>query len=122
MIGTAAFAARVAAAILIATSLLACGDSETAQRKAFIEFLQTRIVVKPGIHVPKLTADETAAFGRYAAHYALIADFNAHLDQAVAQPMHQALAAGAPRSLGELASRRQDVTAIANGMATIRGA
>ena len=33
-----------------------------------IQFLQERIVGKPGVHVPKLTAEQTAAFGDYAKH------------------------------------------------------
>ena len=113
---------RLAAAIVIACGLAACGDSETTQRKTFIEFLQTRIVAKPGIHVPKLTAEETAAFGPYAAHYAVIADFNGHLDQSVSKPLQQALAAGAPRSLAEVAARRQDIAAVGAGLGQIHTA
>ena len=44
---------------LSVTFLLAgCGDDEPKQRKAFIEFLQTRIVDKPGVHVPRLNDDQ----------------------------------------------------------------
>jgi hypothetical protein len=110
------------AGLLALLALVACGPNEATQRKAFIEFLQTRIVAKPGVHVPKLTAEETAAFGDYAKHYAVIADFNAGLDRVVSQPLHQAIAAGAPRSLGEVVTRRQDIAAVATGMATIRAA
>src|SRR5215208_463914 len=85
--------ARVIVGVLLAIGLVACGDSEATQRKAFIEFLQTRIIGKPGVHVPKLTEQETAAFGAYAGHYAVIADFNAGLDEAVSKPMERALEA-----------------------------
>ena len=34
--------------------LAACGDKEPEQRAAFTQFLQTRIVDKPGVRVPKL--------------------------------------------------------------------
>src|SRR5438132_639927 len=114
-------ALRLAAAFAIAVGLLACGDGEATERKAFIEFLQTRIVGKPGIHVPKLTADETKALGRYAAHYAVIAEFNAHLDKVVTRPIEQAIGA-APRSLGEIAARRQEITTMADGVAAISAA
>jgi hypothetical protein len=57
------------------TALASCGDSEADQRKAFIDFLQTRIVNKSGAHIPKLSAEETRSFGDYAAHYAIITDF-----------------------------------------------
>jgi len=109
-------------AMLALFALVACGDNEATQRKAFIEFLQTRIVAKPGVHVPKLTEAETAAFGDYAKHYAVIADFNAALDRSVSAPLHQAIAAGAPRSLDEVVTRRQEVAAVGAGLATIRAA
>jgi len=108
--------------LLSLLALAGCGPNEATQRKAFIEFLQTRIVAKPGVHVPKLTAEETAAFGGYAKHYAVIADFNGALDSAVSQPLQQAIAAGAPRSLEEVVTRRQDIAAVAGGMAAIRAA
>ena len=92
------------------------------QRKAFIEFLQSRIVAKPEIHLPKLTADETAAFGDYAKHYAVIADFNTGLDREVSKPLHQAVAAGAPRSLEDAVGRRKDIATILGGMAAISAA
>jgi len=109
-------------AVLIVFALFGCGDNEAMQRKAFIEFLQSRIVAKPGIHVPKLTADETAAFGDYAKHYAVIADFNTGLDREVSKPLHQAVAAGAPRSLEDAVGRRQDIATILGGMAAINAA
>lgn len=109
----------VAVAII---GLVACGDSEATQRKAFIQFLETRIVVKPGVHVPKLTAEETAAFGAYAKHYAVIADFNSRLDQVVSKPLQHALEAGAPRSLDGLVARRSDIAVIRTGFADMRAA
>jgi len=106
---------------LLALGLVACGDSEATQRKAFIEFLQTRIIGKPGVHVPKLTEQETASFGAYAKHYAVIADFNAGLDEAVSKPMERALEA-APRSLDQLVSKRSEIAEIKSGMGAIRSA
>jgi len=96
-------------------------DSEPAQRKTFNEFLQTRILDKPGIHVPKPSAEQTAAFGPYAKHYEVITDFHAGLDQAVSKPLQRALEA-APRSLDQLAPRRKEIAEIRGGMAGIRAA
>ena len=115
-------AARYVPVIVLLFGLIACGDNEPAQRKAFIEFLQTRIVGKPGVHVAKPTAEETASFGDYARHYAVITDFNAGLDQSVSKPLREAMAKGAPHSLGEVVSRRGDFAAVQAGMAAIRGA
>ena len=101
--------------VLTALALCGCGDNEATQRRAFIEFLQIRIVNKPGIHVPHLTTDETAAFGPYAKHYAIIVDFNAALDDAVSKPMQQALKNGTPHSLAEVMARRKDIAAVWRG-------
>ena len=62
--------------------LAACGDKEPEQRAAFTQFLQTRIIDKPGVRVPQLTAEEKS-FGDYAAHYAVITDFNSGMDASV---------------------------------------
>jgi hypothetical protein len=67
----------LAALALIACSMLlaACGDSEPEQRKAFMAFLQTRIVDRPGLHVPVANDEDIKSFGPYAAHYKVITDF-----------------------------------------------
>ena len=122
MTGRDFFGVRSAAALLLVIGLFACGDGEATQRNAFIQFLQTRIIAKPGIHVPKLTAEETAAFGDYARHYAVIADFNGKLDQAVSKPLQRAIEAGAPRSLDEIVARRNDIAAVNAGFAQMRAA
>ncbi|WP_455817883.1 DUF3053 domain-containing protein [Pseudomonas cerasi] len=57
-------------------TLSGCGDKEPEQRKAFIEFLQTRVLAKSQVTVPKLTDEETKAFGPYANDYALLTDYH----------------------------------------------
>lgn len=120
MFGRTLLVARAAALLLFVFPLAAC-DSEPAQRKAFIEFLQTRILDKPGVHVPKPSAEQTTAFGPYAQHYEVITDFHTGLDQVVGKPLHKALEA-APRSLDQLAPRRKEIAEIRGGMAGIRAA
>lgn len=66
---------RAGVAVLIMLGLAACGDSEADQRKAFIGFLQTRIVDKPGVHIPHPSDAEIKSFGPYASHYAVFVDF-----------------------------------------------
>lgn len=56
-------------------SLAGCGDDEPAQRKAFVAFMQSRILDQKGLHVPTPTAEEKKSFGPYAAHYDVILDF-----------------------------------------------
>lgn len=72
------------ALIAVAGGLGACGGSEEEQRKAFIQFLQTRIVDKPGVAIPRPTAQEKIAFGRYAVDYDVILNFANNADPAAA--------------------------------------
>jgi hypothetical protein len=107
-----------AAAVAALTLLAACGDSEPDQRKAFTAFLQTRIVDKPGIHVPRPTAEQTKSFGPYAEHYALITGFNDEMDQAMRGPYKIAQTA-APRTIQDVLARRNDIQALGEAMTAV---
>jgi hypothetical protein len=91
--------------------LAACGDKEPEQRAAFTQFLQTRIVDKPGVRVPKLTDEEKKSFGDYAAQYAVITDFNAGMDASV-KPLSGILQKGQVRSLNDIVTRRDDLKTV----------
>lgn len=106
--------------IAIATLILAaCGGSEPQQRAAFISFLQTRIIDKPGIHVPKLTDEERDSLGSYAEHFAVITDFNTAMDESVSPKLTAAMRAGSIRSLGDVVSRRAELQAAREGIAAM---
>jgi Protein of unknown function (DUF3053) len=69
-------------AAVVALFVVACqpayalfGDNEPQRRKAFIDFLQTQIIAKPGLHLFRLTDADNKAFGDYAKHYAVLTDF-----------------------------------------------
>ncbi|MFJ3464993.1 DUF3053 domain-containing protein [Achromobacter spanius] len=95
--------------------LAACGDKEPEQRAAFTQFLQTRIVDKPGVRVPKLTEEEKKSFGDYAAQYAVITDFNAGMDASV-KPLSGILQKGQVRSVNDIVSRREDLKTVRAGL------
>lgn len=103
-------------------ALVACGNKEADQRKAFTTFLQTRVLDKPGIRVPTPSAEEKASFGDYAQHYAVITDFNEGMNKSVGQPMTQLMAKGGLRSIGDLASRRDDIKAAKDALVGLRTA
>ena len=102
-------------ALALPLALAACGSSEPDQRAAFKQFLQTRIVDKPGVHVPKLTAEESKSFGDYANHYAVISDFNGAMNASV-KPLGGLIQKSAVRSLGDVVSRRDDLKAVQSGL------
>ena len=91
--------------------LAACGNQEPEQRAAFTQFLQTRIVDKPGVRVPQVTDEEKKSFGDYAAHYAVITDFNSGMDASV-KPLPGIMQKGAVRSLNDIVTRRDDIKAV----------
>ena len=95
--------------------LAACGDKEPEQRAAFTQFLQTRIVDKAGVRVPKLTEEEKKSFGDYAAHYAIITDFNAGMDASV-KPLSGILQKGQVRSVNDIVTRREDLKSVRAGL------
>jgi len=91
--------------------LAGCGDKEPEQRAAFTQFLQTRIVDKPGVRVPKLTDEEQKSIGDYASHYAVITDFNTSMETSV-KPLTGIMQKGAVRSLNGIVTRRDDLKAV----------
>lgn len=97
-------------------ALPGCGDEEASQRKAFIAFLQSRIVDKPGIHVARPTADERKSWGDYAKHYDVITAFNDTLSERVSKPLQDAVQHGAVRSLQDLLDRRTELQAASQGV------
>ena len=102
--------------------LAACGNKEAEQRTAFIEFLQTRVLDKPGLRVPSPSEEQKKSFGDYAQHYAVITDFNEGMNKSVSQPMGEVMAKGALRSIADLSSRRDDLKAAKDGLAGLRSA
>lgn len=99
--------APVLAVLLLAVGLTACGDKEPEQRKAFIAFLQTRIVDKPGIHIPKLTDDEASAFGPYVAHFNVIRGFTENPEmESIAKQMQQVTQRVSLNSIQDLVNNR----------------
>jgi Protein of unknown function (DUF3053) len=107
--------------LFLGISLTGC-DSEPAQRKAFITFLQTRIIAKPGVHIPRLTQEETKSLGDYTKQYAVITDFNSALDQSVSKPMKDMVNTRMIRTLPELMRRRSDIASLRDAIAKLNGA
>ncbi|WAI82462.1 MULTISPECIES: DUF3053 domain-containing protein [Achromobacter] len=91
--------------------LAACGDKEPEQRAAFTQYLQTRIVDKPGVRVPKLTDEEEKSFGDYTSHYAVITDFNAGMEASI-KPLSSIVQKGSMRSLNDIVTRRDDLKSV----------
>src|SRR5437870_3032688 len=88
-------------AFAIAVALAGCGDKEATQRAAFITFLQTRVLDRPGVRVPQPTEEQKKTFGEYAQHYAVITEFNEGMNQSVSKPMNDIMTRGALRSISD---------------------
>jgi hypothetical protein len=84
--------------VLVALALVGltgCEDKEAQQRKAFIEFLQTRILDQPGTRAPQLTDAQIERFGDYTKQYVIISDFHKTMDNSVSGQLRDAVARGA---------------------------
>jgi len=59
-----------------------CAAKEPEQRRAFILFLQSRVLADPGATVPVMTARDREDFGPYADSYQVLFDFSRTLNEA----------------------------------------
>lgn len=115
-------AAVVAALVGFALLLASCFGQEEAQRKAFIEFLQTRIIDKPGLHIPIMSDQDVANFGPYADQYRIMNGFHHQLDAAIAKDFARAMQIGSPRSVEDLVQHRAMLPVVTQGMAKMKTA
>jgi hypothetical protein len=113
-------AAVIAALIVFAVPLVACGDGEAEQRKAFIGFLQD-INGRSGVHFLVPTAADEKAFGPYLQHYAIIMDYDnemkAPMDDFAAQIMKLGYGpASTARTIEQMAATPQDLVVAKNAV------
>jgi Protein of unknown function (DUF3053) len=90
------------------------------QRRAFIAFLQTRIIDKPGLHIPIMSDHDVADFGPYADHYRVMNGFHHKLDASISKDLASAMQIGNSRSLEDLRDHRDIFPALKRGMANMR--
>jgi len=114
------FAIAAVMTVFMAFSISACSDNEATQRKAFIDFLQTRIVDKKGVSVPQLTTEETKSLGSYAAQYKIITDFHAAMNEKISKPMEALAAKGAITSIDDAMNRKDDIKSAYAGLSMLR--
>jgi hypothetical protein len=75
-------------AFFAAALLLSACSSEPTERKAFIAFLQNKVLNKPGMRIPLLNEKTRSELGSYAEHYELITRYNQEIaEQDVVQAM-----------------------------------
>ena len=97
-----------------------CFDNEPQQRRAFIAFLQTRIIDKPGLHIPIMSDKDVTDFGSYADHYRTMNGFHHKLDASISKDLTRAMQIGSPRSLEDLRNHRDVLPVLKTGMANMK--
>lgn len=103
-----------------ALTIAGCFENEPQQRNAFIAFLQTRIIDKPGLHIPIMSDKDIADFGSYADHYRVMSGFHRRLDASISKDLARAMQVGSPRSLEDLRNHRDILPVLKDGMASMR--
>lgn len=104
-------AAMTFVSFVLAFTLAGCGGGEAEQAKSFQEFLQTRILDKKGIHMPRPTDEQRASFGRFAADYDIIVKFNDAMTDAMGNKLPDIMRRGNITSISQLVERKADVAA-----------
>ncbi|NHZ63384.1 DUF3053 family protein [Massilia sp. CCM 8694] len=104
---------------LLALGIAGC-SSEPKERAAFIAFLQTRIIDKPGVHVPRLTPEEEKSFGAYSKHFAVISDYNKTIDTKVEQPLRNVTGMRMPRTIADLPAWRENMLTLRKTSVQVR--
>ena len=106
----------LAGLLVLALAIAGCFDNEPEQRRAFITFLQTRIIDKPGLHIPIMSDKEVADFGPYAGHYRIMNGFHHKLDESISKDLARTVQIGTPRSLEDLRDHRAILPVLKTGM------
>lgn len=114
--------AMTLATLAFAVALTACGGGEADQAKAFQEFLQTRILDKKGIRMPRPSEEDRAKFGRFAADYDVIVKFNDTMTDAMGTKLPDIMRRGNITSISQLVERRTDIAAAREALTTVSGA
>ncbi len=96
--------------------LLAGCENEPAERKAFIAFLQTRIIDKAGVHVPRPNAEERAPWGRYAAHYDVILNFHQAMGEKIMKPLAGEMQRGRIQTVQGLVDRFAETKSVSDNL------
>ena len=73
-------------------SLSACSDNEPEERKAFIAFLNDKVLPRKGVSLPELSKTEKKSIGRYTEHYDLLTDFQKKLAEDAGRNARELLA------------------------------
>jgi hypothetical protein len=107
------------AAFTLVTALAACGGGEAEQAKSFQTFLQTRILDKKGIRMPRPSDEERASFGRFASDYDVIVKFNDAMSDAMGQKLPEIMRRGNITSVAQLVERRADLAAAREALAQV---
>lgn len=109
----------LAGVLSLTLTVAACFDNEPQQRRAFMAFLQTRIIDKPGLHIPIMSDKDVADFGPYAEHYRVMNGFHHKLDASISKDLGRLMQIGSPRSLEDLRDHRDVIPVLKSGVASM---
>jgi hypothetical protein len=96
--------------------LAACGPNEQAQAAALQRFLQTRVLDRQGLAVPRPTPEERASFGRFAADYDVILAFHDRMNDQVSTKLSDVIRRGSFNRAQDFIERKGDIATARDGL------
>jgi len=106
--------------LCMALVLAGCGDKEPEQRKAFMSFLQDRIVGTTRNAVPVMTDKDKETLGIYAAHYDVMFNFNRAMAETTKELDKVAKAQGRLSNMQQLQDNWQQLASLREQLGEVR--
>jgi hypothetical protein len=103
-------------AAAIGLTLAGCSDSEEKQAEELRKFLQTRVLDRQGVGVPKPNEDERKTFGRFAADYDIILKFNETMNASVNSKISDVIRRGSFTRVQDVIDRKADIVTARDAM------
>lgn len=90
-------------------ALAGCGDKEPEERRAFIAFLNDKVLTVKGVGLPELSGAEKKAVGKYTEHYDLLTGFQKKLSDEAGKNANALLALAEVKDFAALAKAEKSL-------------
>lgn len=111
----------IAVWVVVALGLAAC-SKEPQERADFIQLLQTRMLDKPGLSMPRLNDQEKKKLGDYLPQFEVMSDFHRSMNESVLGKTPPLLKERGVKTIADIMKRRDEVAALRDVLGGYRAA